>query len=71
VDLSRHVVQPGDLYLGCSDGLSGMLTDDDMLKIVMASGGDLKKACSDLIAGANANGGVDNITVVLARVESV
>jgi len=71
VDLSRQVVEVGDLLLGCSDGLNGMITDDEMLKIVTAMGDDLKKGCSDLIAAANANGGVDNTTVTLARVDSL
>ena len=71
VDLSRQVIEVGDLLLGCSDGLNGMITDDEMLKILLAAGDDLKKGCSDLIAAANANGGVDNVTVTLARIDSL
>jgi len=69
VDLSRHVVQPGDIYLSCSDGLSGMVTDPEMLDIVLKAP-DLKTAADQLIDKANQAGGVDNITVILARIES-
>ena len=60
--------QIGDCYLLCSDGLSGMLSDNQMAHIV-ESEGDLNKAVDKLIAGANEEGGIDNITVVLARIE--
>ena len=49
----------------CSDGLSGMLSDEEMLDLVNSAGGDLEKACQTLIARANAAGGDDNVTVVL------
>lgn len=66
---SRLSVRRGDILLLCSDGLSGKLRADDMLRIVTASGGDLSAACTALIAEANERGGEDNITVVLARFE--
>jgi len=56
-----------DLLLLCSDGLSGKLRADDMLRIVEESDGDLARACEALIEEANERGGEDNITVVLAR----
>ncbi|MFH1809524.1 MAG: Stp1/IreP family PP2C-type Ser/Thr phosphatase [Pseudomonadota bacterium] len=68
VDISRLDPQVGDVYLLCSDGLSGMLSDPDLQRIVDAAGSDLDEACAALIAGANENGGVDNITVVLVRI---
>jgi protein phosphatase len=70
VDLSRHPMQAGDIYLACSDGLSGMVTDPRMLEIVKANQ-ELKAAAEKLIEEANKNGGVDNITVVLSRVTSL
>ncbi|MBN2496734.1 MAG: Stp1/IreP family PP2C-type Ser/Thr phosphatase [Deltaproteobacteria bacterium] len=70
VDLSRHNVQPGDIMLACSDGLSGMVNDPDLLKIVQNSDG-LESACKSLIDAANKNGGVDNITVVLSQVQEL
>ncbi|HWW73996.1 MAG TPA: PP2C family serine/threonine-protein phosphatase, partial [Pyrinomonadaceae bacterium] len=59
----------GDVLLLCSDGLSGKLRGEDMLRIVTASNGDLARACEALIDEANERGGEDNITVVLARLE--
>ncbi len=56
-----------DLLLLCSDGLSGKLHAEDMLKIVADADGDLARACSELVAEANQRGGEDNITVILAR----
>ena len=57
----------GDLLLLCSDGLSGKLRGEDMLRIVSEADGDLARACGALIDEANERGGEDNITVVLAR----
>jgi PPM family protein phosphatase len=56
-----------DLLLLCSDGLSGKLRAEDMLRIVNESEGDLARACEELVDVANERGGEDNITVVLAR----
>jgi protein phosphatase len=70
VQVDVHTEQPrlGDCYVLCSDGLSGMLDDDDILRIVERER-DLDDAAEQLIAAANAAGGKDNITVVLARIE--
>jgi protein phosphatase len=59
----------GDVLLLCSDGLSGKLRGEDMLRIFQESGGDLKRACEALVDEANERGGEDNITVVLARLD--
>jgi protein phosphatase len=56
-----------DLLLLCSDGLSGKLRAEDMLRIISESDGDLVRACEALVGEANERGGEDNITVVLAR----
>ncbi len=68
VKVDTRLEQPrvGDVYLLCSDGLSGPITDSDMLDILGGTR-DLKMAASRLIAKANQNGGPDNVTVVLAR----
>jgi serine/threonine protein phosphatase PrpC len=63
----RVRVYRDDLLLLCSDGLSGKLRAEDMLRIVEESGGDLARACAALVEEANERGGEDNITVVLAR----
>ena len=78
VDVLTREVKEGDLWLLCSDGLSGMVTDQMMLEIVNRAtrdaGGtltdnDLDLICDRLIEEANLNGGTDNITVVLVLVE--
>lgn len=61
-------LHPGDTLLLCSDGLHGSVTDEDLRRAV--AGRDLGAACRDLVALANDAGGVDNITVVLARLEA-
>jgi protein phosphatase len=67
VDTVELPVEPGDLYLLCSDGLSGMLSDGRIEEIV-SSGSTLPALANQLIAEANDSGGLDNITVVLVRV---
>ncbi|HYE73663.1 MAG TPA: protein phosphatase 2C domain-containing protein, partial [Blastocatellia bacterium] len=67
VEMSKMRLQPGDLLLLCSDGLSGKLRDPEMLEIVAKSGADLTAVCQELINAANERGGEDNITVVMAQ----
>ncbi len=69
VDTSYLRPSPGDRFLLCSDGLSGMVSDEDMERILREAGDDLDRACSELIAEANANGGADNITAILIQVK--
>jgi PPM family protein phosphatase len=66
VDTRLEQPRAGDVYLLCSDGLSGPVADPEMLD-TLSGASDLKTAASRLIARANENGGPDNITVVLAR----
>lgn len=68
VDIMHEGAQPGDVYLLCSDGLSGMISDEQMANILRA-GGDLDAQCEALIDGANEAGGTDNITVILVRID--
>jgi protein phosphatase len=69
VDILTEKPAPGDTYLLCSDGLTGMVRDDQLQHILMTER-DLDRAVERLITAANEEGGVDNISVVLARVES-
>ncbi len=62
-----HEVQAGDLYLMCSDGLSDMLDDAAMAKLLQANDA-LASVGQALIAAANEAGGRDNIALVLVRV---
>lgn len=68
VDISRLNPKTNDIFLLCSDGLSGMVKDPDMLSIVEAANGDMDAAATALIAAANENGGVDNVTVILIKI---
>lgn len=68
VDIRTERLQPGDAFLLCSDGLSGLVPDEQMLEIVgMAE--DTNEACELLIAFANEAGGTDNISALVVRVE--
>jgi PPM family protein phosphatase len=66
VDVTRVEPQDGDVFLLCSDGLSGMVSDP-LIQETLAKTKDLQVAASQLIDLANANGGNDNVTCVLAR----
>jgi len=68
VDVREVQVEPGDLYLLCSDGLTGMLSDAD-IRERLGSGRSLHEICRSLVNEANARGGLDNVTVVLLAVE--
>ena len=65
VDLQSDEPKLGDTYVLCSDGLNGMLHDDDIRRLVFDA--DIQSGARKLIDNANANGGEDNITVVLIR----
>lgn len=67
VDVVRLLPKAGDMFMLCSDGLSGMISDEVILDSVVEGGRDLEKICQTLIARANANGGQDNITTVLVE----
>lgn len=64
IDFFNVELQDGDLILMCSDGLSNMVEDEEMLEII-ASEGTLAERGEMLISRANENGGRDNITVLL------
>jgi len=59
---------PGDIFLMCSDGLSNMIEDED-IKTIVNSGGELEDIGQKLIDTANENGGKDNISVILINPE--
>ncbi len=69
VDLIEARVEPGDLILLCSDGLTDMVDDETIRLILSEHGADLDTAAEQLVSTANAHGGHDNITVALARVD--
>jgi protein phosphatase len=69
VDMGASKMQAGDVLLLCSDGLTTMVPDEEIARILCDSAGDLEKGAKGLVAEANARGGEDNITVVLIRFE--
>jgi serine/threonine protein phosphatase PrpC len=69
IDIRPVTASVGDVFLLCCDGLSNMVDDASILKIVRENA-DLDRAASTLIDAANAGGGDDNITVILIRCEA-
>jgi serine/threonine protein phosphatase PrpC len=67
-DLAELTSMPGDLFVLCSDGLTGLVHDQDIADAA-ASSTDLDTICTGLVECANSRGGEDNITVVLVRNE--
>jgi PPM family protein phosphatase len=64
VDTLSVLAEPGDLFLLCSDGLTAMLRDEDILQVLEEADGDPERAARALVDAANHAGGDDNITVV-------
>ena len=69
-DLFSGVVRAGDVFLLASDGLTGML-EDDVLAAIVKSEGTPERWVDRLVGEANRRGGLDNITVVIVRVDTV
>jgi protein phosphatase len=67
LDVLEHDLQPGDLVMLCSDGLHGMINDQEIARILKAAPGSLEETSARLVEAANEAGGRDNITVVLLR----
>jgi len=67
VIVQQETLRPGDCYLLCCDGLTDLVPDPQIQRII-GSGEDLDGSCRALIAAANEAGGEDNITVVLIGV---
>jgi PPM family protein phosphatase len=63
-DFFEIVLHPDEVFLMCTDGLTNMLSDDDILQIIKNSP-DIGTAVQNLIDAANARGGRDNISVIL------
>lgn len=71
VELELNVFEAlvGDVYLLCSDGLSDLVKDAAIVKILINADGNMAQAANGLIEAANENGGSDNISVVIAQVK--
>jgi PPM family protein phosphatase len=70
VDLYNPIrLMEGDIYLFCSDGLTGLVNDEEILEILSVN--KPQPACQQLVNLANQRGGYDNITVQVIRINSV
>ncbi|MDB5988423.1 MAG: Stp1/IreP family PP2C-type Ser/Thr phosphatase [Nevskia sp.] len=70
VDLLEETLQVGDIVLLCSDGLTDMLDDDAISATLAELAAALNQAAQALVDQANARGGRDNVSVVLARIDA-
>lgn len=68
IELHEHAVAVGDLYLLCSDGLTDMLDDEQIGRVLQLHAGKPDLAARQLIRIANDNGGHDNVSVILVAV---
>jgi PPM family protein phosphatase len=68
VDLQGDDAEIGDCYVLCSDGLSGMIDDAEIVQMLQSTN-DLEEMCRRLVALANEHGGEDNITALIVRIE--
>ncbi len=71
IDVDELEVLEGDYYLLCSDGLSDLVDENEMLDAVLRNPDDLQQACEELISLANERAGHDNITVVLMNIHNI
>ena len=67
-EIHDYAVEPGDIYLLCSDGLNDMIEDDEIRLTLQTLAANLELAASQLIEMANDNGGRDNVSVILVKV---
>lgn len=67
VDTAEEELQPYDLLMLCSDGLTDMVSDWQIAEIIDENSNNLELAAKTLIAMANQNGGKDNISVILMQ----
>ena len=66
VDIRSHQIKSGDVYVLCSDGLSGMVQDEAIASLT-GDAKSLERAVAELVDAANRNGGTDNITTLLLQ----
>jgi protein phosphatase len=67
-EIHVHDALVGDIYLLCSDGLNDMVEDEDIQSTLYAMQGNLPLVAEQLIQMANDNGGRDNVSVMLVKV---
>ena len=68
IDVESIKLYPGDILLLCTDGLTSMLSDEEILHIILKKKGNVEAATEALVKQAKLNGGTDNITAILVEV---
>jgi len=69
IDLFPFRVETGNRYLLCSDGLTNMVEDTELCRLISQKK-DISEIGAELILKANKNGGLDNIAVVLVEIDN-
>ena len=69
VDMQAHEIEEGDVLLLCSDGLTTMIPDDEIARVMREGESDIETTAQALVDAADAKGGEDNITVLLLKFE--
>jgi PPM family protein phosphatase len=69
VEINEELVQKSDYYVLCSDGLSDMIEDEDIHLTISTFSDNLEIVAKQLIQLSNDNGGRDNISVIMARID--
>lgn len=68
VDIDSNELLEGDILLLCTDGLTTMLSDEEILHIILKKNGNIQEVTERLVGAAKENGGTDNITAILVEV---
>jgi protein phosphatase len=71
IDVGEQMIQEDDRFVLCSDGLTDLVKDDEILDVVLNNTGEFSEACDQLIGQAKQRGGHDNITIILVQVKNV
>ena len=71
VDLAREKPERGDVFMLCSDGLSGEVVDEQICEIMVRDRANLEVMAHALVQQACDNGGKDNVTCIVIRMEEV
>ena len=69
VDVRKADLEPGDVMLLCSDGLTDMLTDEQ-IAVILGAEAEPEAACERLVRAADEQGGRDNVTAIVARFDA-
>jgi protein phosphatase len=68
-DLRIEKPEPEDVFVVCSDGVHGVVTNEEIKEVVDSPSFDPQRACQTLVTLANARGGPDNCTIIILRYE--